>query len=68
MRDFPKPIELVSRCLEVDKVRYNGQVIPSNVVHDVKVYAGASMAPIVEKGAGLLQKKLFPGFVLVSIS
>ncbi|WP_319507865.1 DUF523 and DUF1722 domain-containing protein [uncultured Methanolobus sp.] len=137
MKIFPKPIVLVSRCLEFDKVRYNGQVIPSKIVRDlipfvdfikvcpevgiglgvprdvlriirqngeyhlvqpktgqdltermnsftnsfldgidaidgfifkglspsmgvddVKVYAGASMAPVVEKGAGLFAKEV----------
>ncbi|WP_319507430.1 DUF523 and DUF1722 domain-containing protein [uncultured Methanolobus sp.] len=137
MRNFPKPIVLVSSCLEFDKVRYNGQVIPSKIVRDlipfvdfikvcpevgiglgvprdvlrvirqngeyhlvqpktgqdltermnsftnsfldgidaidgfifkgfspsmgvddVKVYAGASMAPVVEKGAGLFAKEV----------
>ena len=35
MRIFPRPIILVSRCLEFDNVRYNGQVISSKIVRDL---------------------------------
>ena len=35
MRDFAKPIVLVSRCLEFDKVRYDGKVVPSRIVRDL---------------------------------
>lgn len=32
MTDFPKPIVVLSRCLELEACRYNGQVIPDGFV------------------------------------
>jgi Uncharacterized conserved protein len=54
MRQFPKPIILVSRCLEFDKVRYNGQVIPSRIVHDIMPFVDfIKVCPEVEIGLGI---------------
>ncbi|WP_094228698.1 YbgA family protein [Methanolobus psychrotolerans] len=54
MRQFPKPIILVSRCLEFDKVRYNGQVIPSRIVHDIMPFVDfIKVCPEVGIGLGI---------------
>jgi uncharacterized protein YbbK (DUF523 family)/uncharacterized protein YbgA (DUF1722 family) len=33
--DFPRPIVLVSKCLEFENVRYNGQLVRSRIVRDL---------------------------------
>ncbi|WP_342305184.1 DUF523 and DUF1722 domain-containing protein [Methanolobus sp. ZRKC5] len=54
MRKFPKPIVLVSRCLEFDNVRYNGQVIPSQIVRDMIPFVDfIKVCPEVEIGLGV---------------
>ncbi|MDG6243213.1 MAG: DUF523 and DUF1722 domain-containing protein [Methanolobus sp.] len=51
MRKYPRPVVLVSRCLEFDKVRYNGQVIPSQIVRDLIPFADfIKVCPEVEIG------------------
>jgi len=34
-REFPRPIVLVSKCLEFENVRYNGQLVRSRLVRDL---------------------------------
>ena len=34
-RDFPRPIVLVSKCLEFENVRYNGQLVRSQIIRDL---------------------------------
>lgn len=54
MRSFPRPTVLVSRCLEFDKVRYNGQVIPSQIVRDLIPFVDfIKVCPEVEIGLGV---------------
>ncbi len=54
MRKFPKPIVLVSRCLEFDSVRYNGQVVPSQIVRDMIPFVDfIKVCPEVEIGLGV---------------
>ncbi|WP_407356245.1 DUF523 and DUF1722 domain-containing protein [Methanolobus sp. WCC5] len=54
MRDYPRPVVLVSRCLEFDKVRYNGQVIPSQIVRDLMPFVDfIKVCPEVEIGLGV---------------
>ncbi|WP_406658330.1 DUF523 and DUF1722 domain-containing protein [Methanolobus sp. ZRKC2] len=36
IQNFPRPIVLVSKCLEFENVRYNGQLIHSQVVRDLE--------------------------------
>ena len=33
-----KPILLISSCLEFEKTRYNGQSVPSQIIHDLIPY------------------------------
>jgi len=54
MREFPRPIVLVSRCLEFDNVRYNGQVIPSRIVSDLIPFVDfIKVCPEFEIGLGV---------------
>ena len=51
---FPKPIVVVSSCLEFEKVRYNGQVIPTQIVRDLKSYVKfIKVCPEYEIGLGV---------------
>jgi len=38
MRKFPRPRVVVSACLEFEKVRYNGQVVPCELVKKLEPY------------------------------
>jgi uncharacterized protein YbbK (DUF523 family) len=38
MMNFPKPVVVVSACLEFEKVRYDGQVIPCKIVRDLEPF------------------------------
>ncbi|WP_321431231.1 DUF523 and DUF1722 domain-containing protein [uncultured Methanolobus sp.] len=54
MESFPRPVLLVSRCLEFDKVRYNGQKVSSPVVRDLMPFADMkTVCPEVEIGLGV---------------
>lgn len=54
MRQFPRPIVVVSRCLEFDKVRYDGQVIHSRIVRDLEPFVDyIKVCPEVEIGLGV---------------
>jgi uncharacterized protein YbbK (DUF523 family)/uncharacterized protein YbgA (DUF1722 family) len=59
MRKFPRPIILVSRCLEFEKVRYNGQVIPSKIVRDLIPFVNfIKVCPEIEIGLGIPRDSL----------
>lgn len=54
MKRFPKPVVLVSKCLEFEKVRYNAQVIPSKIVRDLEPFVEyIKVCPEVEIGLGV---------------
>lgn len=54
MRQFPRPVVIVSRCLEFDKVRYDGQVIHSRIVRDLEPFVDyIKICPEVEIGLGV---------------
>ena len=54
MREFPRPIVVVSKCLEFDKVRYDGQVIHSRIVRDLEPFVDyIKVCPEVEIGLGV---------------
>lgn len=54
MTDFEKPKVVVSRCLEFDKVRYNGDVIPNEVIRQLEPYVEfIKVCPEVEIGLGV---------------
>lgn len=54
MRKFPRPIVVVSRCLEFDKVRYDGQIIHSRIVRDLEPFVDyIKVCPEVEIGLGV---------------
>src|SRR5512147_2836928 len=38
MRNFPKPVVVVSKCLTFEPVRWNGQIIASEFVEKLKPY------------------------------
>ena len=59
MARFPRPILLVSRCLEFDKVRYNGQKVSSPIVRDLMPFADMKIVcPEVEIGLGVPRETL----------
>ncbi|MBN2489064.1 MAG: DUF1722 domain-containing protein [Methanosarcinaceae archaeon] len=54
MKRFPKPVVLVSKCLEFGKVRYNAQVMPSKIVRDLEPFVEyIKVCPEVEIGLGV---------------
>jgi uncharacterized protein YbgA (DUF1722 family)/uncharacterized protein YbbK (DUF523 family) len=54
IRDFPKPIIVVSRCLGFEAVRYNGGIIRSDFVDQLKPYVDyVTVCPEVEIGLGV---------------
>ncbi|MDW7732095.1 MAG: DUF523 domain-containing protein [Methanolobus sp.] len=54
LQDFPRPIVLVSRCLEFENVRYNGQVIHSRIVRDLEPLVDfITVCPEVDIGLGV---------------
>ncbi len=54
MRDFLEPTIVVSSCLEFKNVRYDGQVIPCDIVRDLKKYVEfVKVCPEVEIGLGV---------------
>jgi uncharacterized protein YbbK (DUF523 family)/uncharacterized protein YbgA (DUF1722 family) len=54
MRQFPRPVVVVSRCLEFEKVRYDGQVIHSRIVRDLEPFVDyIKVCPEVEIGLGV---------------
>lgn len=54
MQKFPKPIVVLSKCLEFEACRYNGQVIPDSFVKKVEPYVNFKpVCPEVEIGLGV---------------
>ena len=59
MRDFAKPIVVVSKCIEFEPVRYNGQMMPSDLVRSLKPHAQfIPVCPEVEIGLGVPRETL----------
>jgi uncharacterized protein YbbK (DUF523 family)/uncharacterized protein YbgA (DUF1722 family) len=51
---FPRPVVLVSRCLEFEKVRYDGQVIHCQAVRDLEPFVDfIKVCPEVDIGLGV---------------
>jgi len=38
LREFPKPIVVLSKCIEFDHCRYNGQMIASDFIKSLEPY------------------------------
>lgn len=54
MRNFPKPIVVVSRCIEFDRCRYNGLMISSLAVRKLRPHVKfVPVCPEVEIGLGI---------------
>ncbi|UCC84192.1 MAG: DUF523 and DUF1722 domain-containing protein [Gemmatimonadota bacterium] len=54
MSDWPKPVVVLSRCLELEPVRYNGQVIPYDFVRELEPWVSyVPVCPEVEIGLGV---------------
>ena len=54
MRDFPKPVVVVSKCITFEPVRWNGQIIASDFVEKIKPYVDfIPVCPEVEIGLGV---------------
>jgi uncharacterized protein YbbK (DUF523 family) len=52
MREFPKPVVVVSKCITFEPVRWNGQIIASEFVEKLKPYL--NFVPVCpEVGIGL---------------
>ena len=53
MREFPKPVVVVSRCIEFEQCRYNGLMISSEVVRNLRPHVKfLPVCPEVEIGLG----------------
>ncbi|NIN01170.1 MAG: DUF1722 domain-containing protein [candidate division Zixibacteria bacterium] len=54
MRDFPKPIVIVSKCIEFERCRYNGLIISSEAVRKLRGQVEfVPVCPEVEIGLGI---------------
>lgn len=54
MREFPKPVVVVSRCIEFEQCRYNGLMISSEVVRSLRPHVEfVPVCPEVEIGLGI---------------
>jgi uncharacterized protein YbgA (DUF1722 family)/uncharacterized protein YbbK (DUF523 family) len=54
MREFPKPIVVVSKCIEFEQCRYNGLMISSEVVRNLRPHVEfVPVCPEVEIGLGI---------------
>ena len=54
MQKFPKPIVVLSECLEFEACRYNGQVIPDSFVKQIEPYVNfMPVCPEIEIGLGV---------------
>jgi uncharacterized protein YbgA (DUF1722 family)/uncharacterized protein YbbK (DUF523 family) len=59
LREFPKPKVVVSRCIEFDSCRYNGQMISSEFVKSLEPYVDfLPICPEVEIGLGVPRNSL----------
>ncbi len=54
MREFPKPVVVVSKCITFEPVRWNGQIIANEFVEKIKPYVTfVPVCPEVEIGLGV---------------
>jgi hypothetical protein len=54
MREFPKPVVVVSKCITFEPVRWNGQIITSEFVEKLKPYVNfVPVCPEIEIGLGV---------------
>jgi uncharacterized protein YbgA (DUF1722 family)/uncharacterized protein YbbK (DUF523 family) len=54
MREFPKPVVVVSKCITFEPVRWNGQIIASEFIEKLKPYVNfVPVCPEVEIGLGV---------------
>ena len=54
MREFSKPVVVVSKCITFESVRWNGQIIASEFVEKLKPYVNfVPVCPEVEMGLGV---------------
>jgi uncharacterized protein YbbK (DUF523 family) len=54
MREFSKPVVVVSKCITFEHVRWNGQIIASEFVEKLKPYVTfVPVCPEVEIGLGV---------------
>ena len=54
MREFPKPVVVVSKCITFEPVRWNGKIIASEFVEKLKPYVNfVPVCPEVEIGLGV---------------
>jgi uncharacterized protein YbbK (DUF523 family) len=52
--EFTKPNILISKCIEIENCRYNGQIISSEFVKSLKPFVNLiSVCPEVEIGLGV---------------
>lgn len=52
--EFPRPVVVISRCLELEPVRYNGQVIPYDLVRELEPFVQfVPICPELEIGLGV---------------
>ncbi|WMW23123.1 DUF523 domain-containing protein [Methanolobus mangrovi] len=59
MRKFPRPTVLVSKCLEFDNVRYNAQIVHSQIVRDLMPFVDfIKVCPEIEIGLGVPRDSL----------
>jgi uncharacterized protein YbgA (DUF1722 family)/uncharacterized protein YbbK (DUF523 family) len=59
METFPRPIVVVSKCIEFERVRYDGQMISSDFVKQLKDYVDFKpVCPEVEIGLGIPRESL----------
>jgi uncharacterized protein YbgA (DUF1722 family)/uncharacterized protein YbbK (DUF523 family) len=59
VRIFPRPIVVVSKCIEFEAVRYDGQIISSDFVKQLKDYVDfIPVCPEVEIGLGIPREPL----------
>ncbi len=59
MREFPKPKVVISKCIEFDSCRYNGQMIASDFVKSLAPYVDfMPVCPEVEIGLGVPRSSL----------
>ncbi|MCS6966438.1 MAG: DUF523 and DUF1722 domain-containing protein [Candidatus Kapabacteria bacterium] len=57
LEPFPRPRVLVSRCLEFDAVRYNGERIPDQIIRELMPHVEfVPVCPEVEVGMGVPRK------------
>ena len=59
MRKFPKPIVVISKCIEFEPVRWNSQIVSSDFVRIMKKYTNfLPVCPEVEIGLGVPRETL----------